>query len=116
VALAALRRVVDGDVAVGLDGCQAHVTMTDVPREHLQPNRGWSDDDWSAAVRRLAGRDLRRLRDEVEAATDAAAAAPWDAVGPERTERLHALLLPVARRIVDTGAVPVPNPMGVPAP
>jgi hypothetical protein len=103
-------------VAAGIDGCQAHVTMSAVPREALQPNRGWSDDDWSAAIRALAGRDLRAIRAEVEAMTDTAAAAPWEAVGEEAAERLHALLLPLARRIVATGAMPVPNPMGVPAP
>ena len=103
-------------VAAGLDGCEAHVTMTDVPREHLQPNRGWSDDDWSAAIRRLAGRDLRAIRAEVEAATDDAADAPWAAIGDEATDSLHALLLPLARRIFASGAVPAPNPMGVPAP
>lgn len=103
-------------VAAGLDGCQAHVTMRDVPREQLQPNRGWSDDDWSAAVRELAGRDLRALRAQVEQVTDVAAAAPWQVVGDGAAERLHELLRPVAQRIVETGAVPVPNPMGVPRP
>lgn len=38
------------------------------------------------------------------------------ALGAERTERLLELLTPMARAINDAGGVPVPNPVGVPAP
>jgi len=124
----------DGHVAAltaaGLDGCEAHVTLTaagTVPRETLQTNRKWSDDDWAAAEDRLrkrgwldAGGALtdagRAGRAEVEARTDALAEEPWRALGPERTERLLELLAPMARAINDAGGVPVPNPVGVPAP
>jgi len=124
----------DGHVAAltaaGLDGCEAHVTLTaagTVPRETLQTNRKWSDDDWAAAEDRLrkrgwldAGGALtdagRAGRAEVEARTDSLAEEPWRALGPERTERLLELLSPMARAINDAGGVPVPNPVGVPAP
>jgi len=124
----------DGHVAAltaaGLDGCEAHVTLTaagTVPRETLQANRKWSDDDWAAAEGRLRQRGWldaagaltdagRAGRAEVEARTDALAEAPWRALGPERTERLLALLTPMARAISAAGGVPVPNPVGVPAP
>ena len=124
----------DGHVAAltgaGLDGCEAHVSVTAtgaVPRETLQSNRKWSDDEWAAAEERLkergwldAGGALtdagRAGRAEVEARTDTLAEEPWRALGPERTERLLELVTPMARAINDGGGVPVPNPVGVPAP
>jgi hypothetical protein len=124
----------DGHVAAltaaGLDGCESHVTVTAtgaVPRETLQSNRKWSDDDWAAAEERLVQRGWldpdgrltdagRAGRAEVEARTDTLAEEPWRALGPERTERLLGLLTPMARAINDAGGVPVPNPVGVPGP
>ena len=58
----------------------------------------------------------RAGRAEVEARTDALAEEPWRALGPQRTERLLELLAPMARAINAAGGVPVPNPVGVPAP
>ena len=124
----------DGHVAsltaAGLDGCEAHVTVTatgSVPRETLQSNRKWSDEEWAAAEERLKARGWldaagnltdtgRAGRAEVEARTDQLAEEPWRALGPARTERLLELLTPMARAINDAGGVPVPNPVGVPAP
>ena len=124
----------DGHVAVltaaGLDGCEAHVTVAAtgaVPRATLQSNRKWTDDEWAAAEDRLRARgwidaagDLtaagRAGRAEIEARTDALAEEPWTALGPERTERLLELLTPMARAINAADGVPVPNPVGVPAP
>jgi hypothetical protein len=124
----------DGHVAAltaaGLDGVEAHVTIAaagGIPRETLQANRKWSDEDWAAAEDRLrsrgwldAGGSLtaagRAGRAEVEARTDTLAEEPWRVLGPERTERLLALLGPMARAINEAGGVPVPNPVGVPAP
>jgi len=123
----------DGHVAAltaaGLDGCEAHVTLTaagTVPRPTLQDNRKWSDEDWAAAEDRLRERGWldaggvltdtgRAGRADVESRTDALAEEPWRALGPERTERLLELLTPMARAINDAGGVPVPNPVGVPA-
>ena len=124
----------DGHVAAltaaGLDGCEAHVTVAAtgaVPRETLQSNRKWSDEDWAAAEERLRSRGFldgsgaitpagRALREAIEVGTDNAAEGPWRALGPERTERLLELLTPMARAINAAGGVPVPNPVGVPAP
>lgn len=117
-------------LTAGIDGCTAHVLAAAVgatPRENTQPHRGWSDDEWAAAEDGLRARGLvddagaataagHRLRDEVEAATDAAAAGPWRALGDERAARLRAALTPLARRVVDVGMMPVPNPMGAPRP
>jgi hypothetical protein len=124
----------DGHVAAltaaGLDGCEAHVTVTAtgaVPRDTLQANRKWSDEEWAAAEQRLKDRGWLDAsgaltdvgaegRAAVEARTDEAAEAPWRALGAERTERLLELLTPMARAINAAGGVPVPNPVGVPAP
>ena len=46
-------------VAAEVDGCEAlvlHAATGDVPRSVLQATRAWTDDEWSAAVDRLASR------------------------------------------------------------
>jgi helix-turn-helix protein len=124
----------DGHVAAltaaGLDGCEAHVALVAtgrVTRATLQDNRKWSDEEWAAAEARLRGRgwldaaaqftkDGRARHQQVEDTTDALAAAPWEHLGPERTARLLELLGPLAHTIAERGGVPVPNPVGVPAP
>ncbi|MDQ3951515.1 MAG: hypothetical protein M3279_00930, partial [Actinomycetota bacterium] len=78
----------DGHVAAltaaGLDGCEAHLTLVatgDVPASELQPNRGWSDEEWADARARLVERGIlaadgsatergARLRQWVEDVTD----------------------------------------------
>ncbi len=114
------------NVADGVDGIEAHVLLaatTEVPRDALQPNRGWSDDDWDRAQRRLATRGWfsddgitpagRRARLRVEETTDQLASGPWEALGERLCRRLHALVLPLAQKVVAAGGIPVPNPMGV---
>lgn len=115
-------------VAAGLDGCEAHVTQVGsgtVPAEVVRPFRGWTDEEWTAAVERLRARNVvaddgtltgegRRLRDEVEHRTDELAAGPWRALGGETAERLASLLAPLVDRIVAGGGVLFPNPMGLP--
>lgn len=109
-------------LAAGLDPVEALVTITAAGGERrasIQARREWSDADWEAAERRLAGRGLltadgtlteqgRSVRDGVEDATDRLAAAPWQALGPERTRRLHELAAPIGRRIVEVLGVPLP--------
>lgn len=92
-----------------------------VSRRFLQKTRGWDDAAWEAAEDRLreaghldddaaltdAG---RALRDEVEAHTDAAAAAPYVHLGEDDTRRLWELLQPVAAAV----AAGYPRPFTVP--
>jgi hypothetical protein len=124
----------DGHVAAlvdaELDGCESHVTVAGagtVPRQVLQGARGWSDEDWEAAAERLRQRGLldadgvlteagRALRASVEATTDRLARRPWEQLGSELTEELHGLLEPMAQALHRAGALPVVNPMGLPAP
>ena len=55
-------------------------------------------------------------RQEIEDLTDLLAAEPWERLGEEGTEALRAVLAPLASAIASTGAVPVPNPIGLPRP
>ena len=45
-------------------------------------------------------------RDELEAATDTAALAPWEAFGLEDTTRLAELMAPLRRAVLDAGVLP----------
>jgi helix-turn-helix protein len=94
-------------------------------REHLQPYRGWTDEQWRAALDGLTARGWldaegvvtgagRAAHDDVERMTDRLAARPWRRLGPDRTERLAELLRPMARAA--SAVMPYPNPVGVPAP
>jgi hypothetical protein len=122
----------DGHVAAlcaaGVDPCEAHVlrlAVTGVGRESIAPYRGWDDDDWSAAARRLtdkgwldasgtvteAGIDAHAA---IETDTDRMAEGPVRALGEDGLAELVAILRPLARTLAAAGAIPFPNPIGVP--
>jgi hypothetical protein len=117
-------------VGAGLGGLDATVTLVAtgaVSREVVRPHRGWTDDDWAASVRRLRARGILdgddrltgaggALRRAVEDTTDRLAAAPVERLGDPGVERVIALAAPLSRHLVDTGLVPVPNPVGAPRP
>jgi len=123
----------DSHVAIlaeaGLDGCEAHVLFAataGVPAEVLRDNRGWSTDEWEAATDRLRTRGVlepsaggptiagRTLRDDTERRTDELAAQPYDALSDDEAERLVESAAGLAEPIVSSGAIPFPNPMGLP--
>jgi hypothetical protein len=124
----------DGHVAAltaaDLTGLEAHVLVTAVrggDAAVLRDNRGWSEDEWAAAVGALADRGLvdrngiatavgEEEHAAVEAATNRAAARPLAAVTRAEIEATIRALAPVAQRIAATGLVPFPNPMGLPRP
>lgn len=71
--------------------------------------RGWTDEEWTAAEERLIERGWLTPEREptphakaefraIEEATDRAAAGPWRPLGAERAERLRELLAPIADR------------------
>jgi hypothetical protein len=117
-------------VAAGLDGRQALVTMAAtgaVPQAMLQAARGWDDEAWAESTESLIERGWLREdgtasaagvadRQQIENLTDLLAAEPWARLGQERTDALHSLLSPLARAIAAAGAIPVPNPIGLPPP
>ncbi|SHG74184.1 hypothetical protein SAMN05443575_2672 [Jatrophihabitans endophyticus] len=108
-------------LATGLTGLEALVTHTATGRGFTEPaaklSRGWSDEQWSAAVAGLRERGLldgdggptaagAALRADLEDATDRMDTAPWLALGAERTARLHELGRDLSRRAVAAGAFP----------
>ncbi len=111
--------------AADIDGCEAVVLRcakdTDISRDLMQPVRGWSDEQWDAAASRLAERGLtgedgamtaagRAVHDAVEAATDQAAARPWDRMGPAALAEVADVLLPLAQACA--AALPPVIPVG----
>jgi hypothetical protein len=101
-------------VVAGLDAVEALVTYAPsgpaLPPDVLKATRAWSDVEWNAAIDRVRDRGLVdadgtlttagvELRTTIEAQTDAAAAAPYRHLGPERTDRLRELARPWSRAI-----------------
>jgi hypothetical protein len=93
----------------------------------LRENRGWSEDEWRAAERSLAARGWldddgaitpagADAREDLERGTDELATEPYRALGADGVAALVAELRPLADRVVASGTVPVPNPVGVPWP
>jgi hypothetical protein len=108
----------DGHIAAlvlaGLSGAEAAVTYAatgaSMPEDLLRTTRGYSEEEWTAVKDAARARGLldaeggltadgRALRDRVEAQTDAAAAAPYDELGVDKTQRLIDLVRPWARSI-----------------
>jgi hypothetical protein len=111
----------------GIDAALTHVATGAITREMLQPNRGWTDDEWEGSRRRLVAHGVLdrtarltkhggALRRQIEDATDRLAAEPVIALGPLGVEEAIELATDISRHLVDTGAVPVPNPIGAPRP
>lgn len=115
----------DGHVAAllahRLSGIEALVSHTATGRGFTRPaaqaTRGWSEEEWSAAVAALADRGLLSpdgvlsedgvaLRASIESDTDEIAAAPWDALGAAGAARLAEIGKPLVRRAIAGGAFP----------
>lgn len=104
----------------GLSGIESIITHTATGRGFLEGPakllRGWSDEQWSAAVGALRERGLMdaegltaagvALREQVEAQTDRLDDAPARRLGPERTLRLTELGKGLSRVVVANGAFP----------
>jgi hypothetical protein len=104
----------DGHIALlvthglsGIDALVTHAASGDVPSGVLRATRGWSDEQWDAAVRSLAERGWlaegdglaltewgAAQRQEIEDQTDALAAAPYVALGEDGCAELRALTRP----------------------
>ncbi|MBE1490722.1 SCO6745 family protein [Plantactinospora soyae] len=111
-------------LAAGLGGCEPLVwrAATDLGREVLQSNRGWSDGEWDAAARRLFERGWLdedgtptatgvAAYERIEDVTDDLAAAAWTGVDPERAVVLLAPITDACRSVL-----PPSNPIGLPLP
>ena len=115
--------------AAGLDGCEALVLFAlseDVAGDLFRESRGWSTEDWSAALERLEARGLaegggitpagRELRESIEETTDRLAAVAFDELHPTEQTLLRHTLTEVGSAVVGAGVLPFPNPIGLPAP
>jgi len=111
----------------GLDATLTFVASGAITRELIQPSRGWSDEDWAQSQRRLQARGILdrdgrltktggALRRDIEELTDRLAAAPVERLGETGIERAIELAAPISRHLIDTGVIPVPNPIGAPRP
>jgi hypothetical protein len=108
----------DGHIAAlvlaGLDPLDALLTYLahgqGMNEAMTRATRGWSDPEWDAAVVRARDRGLidddgaftsagAAQREAIEQQTDATAAAPYQHLGAERTERLRELARPWARTV-----------------
>ncbi|MDQ1700715.1 MAG: hypothetical protein QOG34_2578 [Frankiaceae bacterium] len=109
----------DGHIAAlllaGLSGGEAVVsylaTGKSMPEDLLRATRGYTEEEWADLKQQLRDKGLfnadsdtfttagQEQRDQIESRTDAAAAAPYDHLGPDRTERLVELVGPWARSI-----------------
>jgi helix-turn-helix protein len=111
--------------AADIDGCEAVVLRcakdSSITRDLMQPVRGWTDEQWGAAGARLAGRGWvgedgaltaagRAAHDAVEAATDQAAARPWNRIGAVGLAEAADVLLPLAQACA--AALPEVIPVG----
>jgi len=114
-------------IAADLDPCEALVLFgadRGLDPAYLCAARRWPEPDWQAATDRLADRGLltstgelteqgHECRRWVEERTDQAAAAPWQAIGPDNAARLHALLTPMARTLANQNDAMRTNPMAL---
>ncbi|WP_406180359.1 SCO6745 family protein [Streptomyces canus] len=108
-------------MSAGLDGLEALVTHTATGRgmtpSWVFTTRGWTRQEWDAAVGRLRERGLldadgelteqgAALRDGIEAETDRLDRAPYEHLGPEDVRRLTELAIGFARTATAAGAYP----------
>ncbi|MEU3273924.1 hypothetical protein ABZ639_24055 [Saccharomonospora sp. NPDC006951] len=101
---------------------KAHVGEADA--ETQRTVRRWSEEEWAHGRAELRARGWlngddrlteagRTAHDEIERRTDTAALSPWKALGIENTERLAALLAPIAEAVRSSGVLPEHNPVGL---
>jgi hypothetical protein len=123
----------DGHVAAllthDLSGLEAHLLAAGtlgVPAEVLRDSRGWTGTQWDEGVGRLARRGLLQpdgtattaglaLRRRIETMTDELAAPAFAGLADDDLADLHRALLGCAAQIQDSGLLPFPNPIGLPA-
>ncbi|QFQ97959.1 hypothetical protein F9278_19065 [Streptomyces phaeolivaceus] len=120
----------DGHLAAlltaGLDPTESLVSFAATgaaPVERFD-SRGWSPEEWTAALARLTARGLtlpdgtateagRSLRRQVEQRTDRLAAAPWQFLGATDTARLADLLGEFWVAVIGSGLLPSETTLGI---
>ena len=107
--------VVEG--VTGLEAAVMHVAQGDAwTREPLRKTRGYSTEEWDAAVARLRDRgwlddseqftdEGRAVRQRIEDRTDELALPAWERLGEDGCARLRELVRPLSTAIVDGGGM-----------
>jgi len=115
-------------LANGLSGLESHLLAAAtkaIPAALLRENRGWSEEEWEAALEALRARGLvhgdgrasdtgRTLHGAVEDLTDRLAEPAYAALSDGARVHLHGALSACATDIAGSGLLPFPNPMGLP--
>jgi hypothetical protein len=118
-------------VAAGISGLEAHVLQSAngrLPAAAILAVRGWGEDDWAAAVKRLQDRGLvdpeplaltelgRACLTEIEAVTDNSSWAGAVAhLGEEGVDEVVEILAPAVDAVRRSGILPAINPAGLPS-
>jgi hypothetical protein len=115
--------------AAGLDGAAANAlaAAAGLTRADQRTVRGWTEDEWAGAIGRLGTRgwvDMhgaitdtgRSARNQIEDTTDRVCSAGLDREATGRAITVEDSLVVIAHSIEQAGAVPYPNPTGVPRP
>ncbi len=104
----------------GLEALVVHAATGEVPAPVLRASRGWTRDEWAAAVDALRGRGVlepdalaltttgRARRDRVEVRTDELAVPAYRAIGEDGCARLRELARPLSRAVVAAGLLTPP--------
>jgi hypothetical protein len=116
-------------VSAGISGLEAHVLQVAagrMPKDAIIAARGWSGDDWAAAVGRLAERDLvsddplgltergHGCLYEIEAATDNSAfVGALLPLGEHGVDEVVSILAPSVDAVRRSGVLPAFNPTGL---
>jgi hypothetical protein len=114
-------------VAAGVTPVQAHwlkIAAGESEDQSLAVSRGWPDEIWQHGKAELQVRgwldpngrltaEGRTTRQVIEDETDAAAASPWEHLGPSRTAALADLVTPLTDAVRRSGILPFPNPIGL---
>jgi hypothetical protein len=121
-----INRLVDAGVSPS-EALVLQVATGRSPEDGLRANRGWSADEWSAAVSTLVARGLvdgqmritgagAEMRQAIEDSTDRLAAPIVESLGDDKADELVDLLRPLANAVMGASAIPAHNNMGVPWP
>lgn len=104
----------------GLSGIEAlisHSASGDIPGEVLRASRGWTEDEWAAAVDDMRVRGLvttadtltpagREQRQWLEDRTDALSVPAYSVLGTNGCTRLSELVQPWVRGVISAGLIP----------
>jgi hypothetical protein len=104
-----LAALVDAELT-GLESLVVHAASGEVPAEVLRTTRGWSEDEWAAALAGLAAAGIvdadgsftdagAALRQQVEDRTDRLAAGPWSQLEEAEASELRDLVRPWSKAL-----------------